>query len=143
MKIIIEGNVKEKSCDILVVNQFQGEKTTEELANKYAIEEDKFEGKFGQTYLLPTYGKQAARKILVVGFGKKEEFNTDKFRLAVYKSIKKAVQMEAKTVAFDFSGVDFDWAEQFAYGCHIGDYTFDKYKNKKDKKVSEVYVNCN
>ena len=43
MKIIIEGNVKEKSCDILVVNQFQGEKTTEELANKYAIEEDKFE----------------------------------------------------------------------------------------------------
>ena len=108
MKIIIEGNVKEKSCDILVVNQFQGEKTTEELANKYAIEEDKFEGKFGQTYLLPTYGKQSARKILVIGFGKKEEFNTDKFRLAVYKSIKKAVQMEAKTVAFDISGVDFD-----------------------------------
>lgn len=142
MKIILEENVKNKACDILVVNQFQAEKTTEELANKYAIEEDKFEGKLGQTYLLPTYGKQSARKILVIGFGKKEEFNQDKFRLAICKAIKKAVQMKAKNVAFDITGVDFDWAEQFAYACHIADYTFDKYKTKKDDKVDEVYVNC-
>ena len=142
MKICIEGNIKDKECDILVVNQFQGEKTSQEIANKYAIEEDHFEGKFGQTYILPTYGKQPARKILVIGMGKKEEFNQDKFRIAIYKSIKKSMQMEAKRVAFEISGVNFDWAEQFAYGCHIADYTFDKYKTKKDKKVEEVYVNC-
>lgn len=142
MKISINGDIKNTECDILVVNQFQGEKTTEELANKYAVEEDKFEGKYGQTYLLPTYGKQAARKILVIGFGKKEELNQDKFRIAVYKAVKKAMQMEAKKVAFDFSGVEFDWAEQFGYGCCMADYTFDKYKNKKDKKVEEVFVNC-
>ena len=142
MKVRITTDIKNIECDILVINQFQGEKTTEELANKYAIEEDKFEGKCGQTYLLPTYGKQAARKILVIGFGKKEEFNTDKFRLAVYKSIKKTMQMEAKKIAFDFSNVDFDWAEQFAYGAYMADYTFDKYKTKKDKKVDEIFVNC-
>ena len=39
------------------MNQFQGEKTTEELANKYAIEEDKFEGKFGQTYFYCTQNR--------------------------------------------------------------------------------------
>ncbi len=142
MKINITADIKNTVCDILVVNQFEGEKTTEELANKYAIDEDKFEGKLGKTYLLPTYGKQAARKILVLGLGKKEELNTDKFRIAVYKAVKKAMQMEAKKLAFDFSGIDFNWAEQFVYGVYMADYSFDKYKNKKDKKVEEVYVSC-
>ena len=142
MKINITADIKSTVCDILVINQFEGEKTTEELANKYAIDEDKFEGKLGTTYLLPTYGKQAARKILVLGLGKKEELNTDKFRIAVYKAIKKAMQMEAKKVAFEFTGVDFNWAEQFVYGSYMADYSFDKYKTKKDKKVEEIYVNC-
>ena len=142
MKINITADIKNTVCDILVVNQFEGEKTTEELANKYAIDEDKFEGKFGKTYLLPTYGKQAARKILILGLGKKEELNTDKFRIAVYKAVKKAMQMEAKKIAFEFTGIDFNWAEQFVYGSYMADYSFDKYKTKKDKKVEEIYVNC-
>ena len=142
MEIKLISNLKEQECDVLVVNQFEGEKTTEEIANKYAIDEDKFEGKFGQTYLLPTYGKQLARKILVVGFGKKEEFNPDKLRQATGKALKKAMSIEAKTVGYDYSGVDFDWAEQFTYGIGIADYKFDKYKTKKDSKVETVYVNA-
>ncbi len=142
MEIKIISDVKAQECDVLVVNMFEGEKTTEDIANKYALEEDKFEGKFGTTYLLPTYGKQPARKILVIGFGKKEEFNPDKLRQAVAKSIKKAMQIEAKSIAFDLQGVDFDYAEQFTYGAKIADYSFDKYKNKKDKKVDTVYVNA-
>ena len=143
MKIVITEDIKNIECDILVVNQFEGEKTTNEIANKYAIEEDKFEGKYSQTYLLPTYGQQQARKVLILGLGKSEEFTQDKFRIAIYRAIKKAVQMEAKKVAFDFTGVNFDYSEQFAYGCHIADYSFDKYKSKKDKRVDEVYINCN
>ena len=142
MKIEIISDLGNQECDILVVNQFEGEKTTQEIANKYAIEEDKFEGKFGQTYILPTYGQQKARKILVIGFGKKDEFCKCKLRKATGKAIKKAVQMEAKTVAFEYSGVDFDWAEAFTYGVGIADYTFDKYKTKKDKHVETVYVNA-
>ena len=72
MEIKVISDLQNQECDILVVNQFEGEKTTQEIANKYAIEEDKFEGKFGKTYLLPTYGQQKARKILVIGFGKKK-----------------------------------------------------------------------
>ena len=143
MEIKVISDLQNQECDILVVNLFEGEKTTQELANKYAIEEDKFEGKFGQTYLLPTYGKQSARKILVIGFGKKDEFCPDKLRKATGKALKKAAQMEAKTVAFEYTGVDFCYAEQFAYGVGIADYTFDKYKTKKDKHVETVYVNAN
>ena len=142
MEIKLISDVKQQECDVLVVNMFEDEKTSEELVNKYAIEEDKFEGKFDSTYLLPTYGKQPARKILAVGFGKKDEFNPDKLRKATAKAIKKAMQMEAKTVAFAYEDVDFDYSEQFTYGAFIADYTFDKYKTKKDKKVETVYVNA-
>lgn len=52
------------------------------------------------------------------------------------------MQIEAKTVAFDLQDIDFDYAEQFTYGAKIADYSFDKYKNKKDKKVETVYINA-
>ena len=90
MEIKVIQNTQNQECDILVVNKFETENTTNEIANKYAIEEDKFEGKLGETYLLPTYGQEKYRKVLVIGFGKKEEFNSNKLREAIAKSIKKA-----------------------------------------------------
>ena len=66
MEIKVVENVLTVEADILVVNQFEGEKTTNDLANKYAIEEDDFKGKFGETYLLPTYGNAPYRKVLVL-----------------------------------------------------------------------------
>ena len=100
MNIQVVYNTKEINCDILVVNQFEGQMTTEEVANRYAIEKDGFEGKFGQTYLLQTYDKLPASKIMVLGLGKQEDFNHNKLREAVAKAIKKAQQMKAKSVAF-------------------------------------------
>ena len=144
MKINVVENTKTVESDILVVNMFENEKTTNDLANQYAIEEDNFKGKFGETYLLPTYGKEPFRKVLVLGFGKKEEFNPNKLREAVAKAIKKSMQMEAKKVAFSLDGVEFDYSEQFTMGALIADYSFDKYKSeKKDNKVHEVYVQAN
>ena len=143
MEIKVVENAAAVETDILVVNQFEGEKTTNDLANKYAIEEDNFKGKFGETYLLQTYGQAPYRKVLVIGFGKKEEFCTDKLREATAKAIKKAMQMEAKKVAFAYDGVDFDYSEQFTMGAFIADYKFDKYKTEKKEKVEEVYINAN
>ena len=67
MEIKIISDVKSQECDILVVNMFDGKETSNELANEYALKQDKFEGKLGTTYLLPTYGKQSAKKVLVIG----------------------------------------------------------------------------
>ena len=144
MEIRIIENTQHQECDVLVVNKFENEVTTSEIANKYAIEEDKFEGKLGETYVLPTYGQECHRKVIIIGFGKKEEFNSNKFREAIVKSIKKAMSIEAKTVAFKLNGVEFDYSEQFALGVRIADYKFDKYKSeKKDKRVEVVFVEAN
>ena len=144
MEIRVIDNTQCQECDVLVVNKFEGENTTSEIANKYAVEEDKFEGKFGETYVLPTYGQEKHRKVIVIGFGKKEEFNSNKLREAIAKAIKKAMTIEAKTVAFKLEGVEFDYSEQFTMGVKIADYKFDKYKSeKKDNKVNEVFVEAN
>lgn len=144
MKINVVENSKSIESDILVVNMFEGEKTISELANKYAIEQDGFKGKFKETYLLPTYEKEPYRKILVLGLGKKEEFNPNKLREAVAHAIKKSMQMKAAKVAFSLDGIEFDYSEQFTMGALIADYKFDKYKTeKKDDKISEVYVQAN
>ncbi|MCQ2744078.1 MAG: leucyl aminopeptidase [bacterium] len=144
MEIKVVENVKAINADIFVVNMFENEKTLSELANHYAIEEDNFKGKFGETYLLPTYGKELYKKILVLGLGKKEDLCPNKLREAVAKAIKKAMQMEAKKVAFSLEGIGFDYSEQFTMGAMIADYKFDKYKSeKKDNGIKEVYIEAN
>lgn len=144
MEIKVVENAKSIESDILVVSMFEDEKTSSELANTYALEQDKFKGKFGETYLLPTYGQEVYRKVLVLGLGKKAEFNPNKMREATAKAVKKAMQMEAKKVAFSLDGIEFDYSEQFAMGAFIADYAFDKYKSeKKDNKIKEVFVQAN
>ena len=96
MEIKVSQDVKNVPVEVLVINKFEGEKTSQELANKYVVEKDKFEGKFGQTYLMHTLGQIPADKILVVGFGKKEEFDHNKMREAVVKAVKKLQQIKAK-----------------------------------------------
>jgi leucyl aminopeptidase len=141
MEIRIIENTQNQECDVLIVNKFENENTISEIANKYAVEEDKFEGKLGETYILPTYGQEKHRKIIVIGFGKKEEFNPNKLREAIIKATKKAISIEAKTVAFKLEGVEFDYSEQFTLAVKIADYKFDKYKSeKKDKKINLIYV---
>ena len=63
MEIKVVENTKAIESDILVVNMFEGEQTSSDLANTYAIEQDGFKGKFGETYLLPTYGKEIYKNI--------------------------------------------------------------------------------
>ena len=70
MEIKVVENAKAIEADILVVSMFEDEKTSVELANTYALEQDNFKGKFSETYLLPTYGKEVFKKVLVLGLGK-------------------------------------------------------------------------
>ncbi len=137
MEIKVLDSVKDVSCEVLVINKFEGENTSQELANTYAVEKDGFEGKFGQTYLLHTLGKSSADKILIVGFGKKEDFDANKMRLAVSKAVKKLQQIYAKNACFDFD-VNCDYGKSAAIGAMIADYAFDKYKTEKAARVSEI-----
>ena len=139
MNIRIAQDLK---TEVLVINKFQDEFTSQELVNKYAVEKDKFEGKIGQTYLLHTFGEIEADKILVIGCGKKSEFTAAKIIEVVAKAIKKLIQIKAKNACFDFSDV-FEFGKYAVVGAYIGDYSFDKYKNEKSHHLDEIsFTNC-
>ena len=141
MEIKIVSDVKSQECDVIFVNMFEGKQTTNEIANEYALKQDNFEGKFKTTYLLPTYGKNSAKKVLVIGLGKENELNNNKIREVMAKAVKKALQMKAKTIAVDFSNIPFEYADMISEGAMIGDYAFDKYKSDKKDHIETLYVN--
>lgn len=137
MKIKVSHEVKNIPVEVLVIGLFEGEKTSLELADKYAIEKDGFTGKFGQTYLLHTYGQLPAEKILIIGLGKKNEFDANKMCEAVAKSVKKLQQIKAKHACFDLDS-NCDYGKAAAIGALIADYAFDKYKSEKADHVDEI-----
>ena len=137
MKINVTENVTSPPCEVLVIGKFEGEKTPIEFVNEYVIEKDKFEGKFGETYLIHTLGKLPQDKILVVGCGKKEDFNAVKMSEVTSKAVKKLQQIKAKKALFDFD-VKEDYGKYAAIGAFIADYYFDKYKSEKKDRVEEI-----
>lgn len=141
MEIKVISDVKTQECDILFVNMFEGKETSNEIANEFALKQDNFEGKFNTTYLLPTLGKTPAKKVLVIGLGKENEINNNKIREAMAKAVKKALQMKAKSIAVDFSGINFEYADMISEGAIIADYAFDKYKSEKKDHIETLYVN--
>ncbi len=134
IKVVQNGDVP---VEVLVIGKFEGEKTNTELVNEYVVEKDGFEGKFGQTYLIHTLGKMNADKILVVGLGKREEFDHNKLREVVAKSVKKLNQIKAEKALFDFD-INVDYGKSAVIGAMIADYAYDKYKSQKAHHLKEI-----
>ena len=101
IEISVEKGLLEKTpANVLVVNLFEGVKipagatgaidaALDGLISKFVIGKEGFDGKFGKTYLLPTHGKIAAEKVLLVGLGKNKDFTPNRIRELSAKVIKK------------------------------------------------------
>lgn len=151
------------SCDVLIINLFEDVKTPggatravdkalDNLISSYVIQKEKFKGKLNEIYVLPTFGKIPADKVLIVGLGKSEEFNLNKIREVSAKVIKKVKSLKAEKICTILHGAGnagfdaFDCAQMIAEGALIGDYEFKKYKsiendeknNKKEIEFLEI-----
>ena len=139
---IKSGNLREE-CDVVVLSKFEDEKKLSksiveidkdlDLIEKYAISQDNFEGKFGATYVLQTYGKIPAKKVLLVGLGSKKLFTANLLRELVAKVTKILNVMNAQKVciSLDTNLSEEKYAHNVALGLMMGEYSFDKYKSKK------------
>lgn len=153
---VLNALLKEQTCDVLVVGIWEKteiltgiissvDEALGGLISEFVIKRDKFEGKFGTTYLLQTYGKTPAHKVLVVGLGEKEKFTQNKLREVSAKIVSKASSIKAKKVCIDLGKLEFDAStsgQVVAEGALISDYSFDKYKSEKkeDKKIKELVL---
>jgi len=137
MKIISVNDYKELTCNTLIINLFEGEKSSIDFVNEHVINKNEFDGKFNSIYLLTTVGQFDFEKILIIGCGKRSEFNENKARRVVAKVVKQLNSLKIKKAVFDMD-FGFDWVKIGVISAHIGNYSFDKYKNEKNNKVEEV-----
>lgn len=153
---VLNAQLKEQSCDVLAVGIWEKTETLTGVAasvdealggliSEFVIKKDKFEAKFGTTYLLQTYNKISANKVLVVGLGEKEKLTPNKLREVSAKIVSKASSIKAKKVCVDLGKLEFDAAtsgQVVTEGAIIADYSFDKYKSEKkeDEKVQEFVL---
>lgn len=147
MKIEVKiGDITKEDCDILIVSIFEGAKTPDDaigvidkILNKsisLEIKKTKFERKEGEILLIFSEGKIRAKKVLIVGLGKKENFSTETIRRVIGFSLKRARLEKAKKVATILHGGDVggikpsDAGQAITEAALLSSYQFLKYKSK-------------
>ncbi len=151
---VLNAELKEQNCDVLVIGMYEKSKVLTgvsasldealgDIITKFVIEKDKFEAKFASTYLLQTYGKIPANKVLLVGLGEKEKLTPNKLRELSAKIIKKVSKIKAKKVCIDLGKLEIEHSisgQNVTEGALISEYSFDKYKSNKEKNKIEEFI---
>lgn len=147
-----KGDLVQQPCDILVVNAFLG---TKELKGAVGVvnkalggdlekfrQEDRYKAKLGATFVMRTNGKIPAKRVMLVGLGKKEEFDLESIRQAAASSLNVAKSLGVKSVVSVLHGTGggglkaFDCAQAMVEGIRLADYTFTKYRSSKKEKAA-------
>ena len=137
MEIKIVDNTREVTCDVLVINKFENEQTLNSLINTYCPKH--ITGKVGEIFTIHTQGQFPSTYIMVVGLGDKSKLDNNIIRENIAKAIKKCIELKAKSVAINFEG-DYAFGFPVVMGASIANYSFDKYKTKKNDRISELYI---
>lgn len=156
MEIIVQkGDLTEEKCDLLVINEFEGEEpggatgavnaATNGLI-KQIWKEENFQGKSGESVLIRTEGLIPAKRVLVVGLGKKDKFDMEAVREATAVSFNAAKKLGLKKIVSMLHGAGWgglkpaESGQAMAEGVYLAAYEFDAYKNKKKKNKVEQFI---
>ncbi|MEM4259971.1 MAG: leucyl aminopeptidase [Candidatus Woesearchaeota archaeon] len=113
-----------------------------------AIESKRFKGDFKETMLLTPLGKIPAEYVLVVGLGKKEEFNIEKLRKISGYSAKIARDKGIKTISstltlLNMNNNPVEKSQAITEATILSLYQFNKFKTlelDKIKKIEELIL---
>ncbi|HVN67021.1 MAG TPA: leucyl aminopeptidase [Candidatus Sulfotelmatobacter sp.] len=150
MKIRVECESLERySCDLLVVNVFEGVKKPHgatavvdkalDGAITALLKDGEIDGKAGRVTLLHCPGKLKAGKVAVVGLGKEKKLDLEAIRAAAAAAIKKAKEVKAKKVATIVHGCGCEGleaveaAKAVVEGSVLGVYKFSGYAKEKEE----------
>lgn len=130
--------------DLLGLPVWQGEAHTPETASldkrlkgrlMQAWKKQKFSGKEGSTFLLPTMGLVPADHVLFVGMGEKKEASVNSWRRCVDTTIGQALRLKAKTAALALAagGEKEEIIAAITEGSLLSTYHFDRYKSRTEE----------
>ncbi len=151
-----DGNILKKNYELLVLGIFQGEeihglskvidKSFDGAISKLLCTTE-FEGKPEQISLIHTHEKISIKRILLVGLGKREEFDGEVIRIASGKTARFTKDLGVKSYTYSILGDSEKIAlssivENIVVGCELALYEFDRYKTEEitDKKINRVTI---
>jgi len=156
---VIKDQIKDIITDVIVIGIYEGVKSLdiklhsidEQLGGIITemISNESFKGKEGETVLVHSLGKISAKKILLLGLGKKENLKADTIRRLGAKAVKEAEKTKASTVSIMPIGLDRDIDPEVVGQCimegiMLALYKFNKYKtidkDNKETTIKEIYV---
>jgi leucyl aminopeptidase len=145
MKLEVQtGPPVEAGADVLVVERYAGDgrltpeggridRALEGLLSR-ALQEERFEGRLGETTHLHAAGRLPAKRVVVVGMGPRAEVGAETIRRAASAACRRARDLGARTVALGLPAGRPPArlrAQAVAEGALLGLYTFDRYKAQK------------
>ncbi len=156
MQISIQkGDILDETCDLLVVNFFQGiEKpggatgavdTALQGDLSALLKQDRFSGKLGEKLCFPTFGRLKAKKVCVLGLGKKADMTADTVRQIGGHIVKAARDAKAKRVitilhGAGMGGVDAELsAQMLGEGLWLASYEFHDHFGAETKKKKSSF----
>jgi len=153
MNVTVSGEpLASAAADAVVVGVYADDKKLREPAARVntasggALSEvltaEKFQGKVGQVTHLHTNGRLPARRVVVVGLGKRADVTGESLRRAAAAGLRRARDLGARAVASEVLGDRLpprQRAQAVVEGAILGTYTFDRYKREKsDKQVESL-----
>ena len=145
LKIIADQTkISEKRTELLVIGCFFNEDYSD-LLNKFN-KEISIAGKeiisniqkFGLFSELHTYAKIPAKKILFIGLGNKNEFNTEKSRIISGKIIQYSREFKIKELSIISFHSSKEIFESLIEGIILSSYSFEKFKTSKKENNNTV-----
>ena len=155
MNVTVSGEpLAATTTDAVVVGVYADDKKLREPAARVneasgralaeVLEAEKFQGKAGSVTHLHSNGRLPARRIVVVGLGKRAETTPETVRRAAAAGLRRARDLGARAVATEVLGDRLPArarAQAVVEGAVLGTYTFDRYKREKnDKQVQTLQL---
>ena len=154
----VAGDVTKLDIGAVIVNLFDGVTSPGGATGAVApalngaisniIKEGEIKGKKGELTLIHTLGRITSSRVLVVGLGKREEFDLDAVRYVVGGACRHLLQRGVQKVATiahgaGIGGLDVEGVgEAIAEGAMQRLYRFDKYLSKKEdtREIEELQI---
>jgi len=151
------GNVSNIATDAVVAGIYEGEEVAGGAAGELnsalggivaeLIKSGEVKGKLNELHVLHTLGKIPARLAVVVGMGKRGEWDTDRLRDLAGEAVRVLRKHKAKTAALalwqDGAGLEnAEWAGAVAEGCLLGAYLYRRHMTKDENghEIEEVVL---
>jgi leucyl aminopeptidase len=149
-----QGRIEREPAEVLVLSHFEdevglsGEAAAIDRALHGALcnllKSGEFQGKSNQTVLLHTQGKLPAKRVLLVGLGKRKEARLDTVRQAMGTAVKRIRQAGAGSFFTPLHGgtlprtAVLELAQAMTEGAILGGYQFTVYRSNSSEEPKDV-----